>query len=399
MSNEHIAILGAGQMGVTIAAAFLRRRFRVTLFDTSKQSVATARQRVEAELAMPRAANVTQCCGAQCSLLSANLACSDSLRGALLPQLENACQSTFVIETITEKLRAKSRLYAEIVPLLDNSAILVSNTSTISIDQLAATLPVVAKNVAGHNAPGITGRNAPFTTARFCGFHFFHPVRERSLVEIIRGRATSLETLERATQLARAIDKTPLVVNDGPGFVVNRLLNAYLSGALQLLAEGATIRQIDTAAEQFGMAMGPFRIMDEIGLDVTMHAGWVLYKAFPDRVVPSPILLELVRDGRLGRKTGCGFYRYASSTVTTAIWESPGTPHVELEVKIAETFRGGQSEPLPLVTHDLILDRSIGEMSREGKRILDDGIAATDAEIELAATLGLGFPQERWKGS
>jgi len=379
-------------MGIAIAAAFLRRRLRVTLFDTSEQAVATAMRRVEAELvagghapcAMQQAANVTE--------WTANLACTDSLRVALLPQLENACQSAFVIETITEKLRAKSRLYAEIVPLLDDSTILVSNTSTISIDQLAATLPA-AQNKAANPA------------ARFCGFHFFHPVRERSLVEIIRGRATSPETLERATQLARAIDKTPLVVNDGPGFVVNRLLNAYLSGSLQLLAEGATIRQIDAAAEQFGMAMGPFRIMDEIGLDVTMHGGWVLYKAFPDRVEPSPILLELVRDGHLGRKTGCGFYRYALSTATSAMREgsiatcntSPATPHVELEVKIAETFRGGQIEPLSSITNDIIIDRSIGEMFREGPRILADGIATSDAEIELAVTLGLGFPKERWR--
>ena len=291
---------------------------------------------------------------------------------------DGSCRITFVIETITEKLRAKSRLYAEIVPWLDDSTVLVSNTSTISIDQLAATLPT-AKNMA----------------ARFCGFHFFHPVRERSLVEIIRGQATSTETLGRATQLAIAIDKTPLVVNDGPGFVVNRLLNAYLSGSLQLLTEGATLQQIDTVAEQFGMAMGPFRIMDEIGLDVTMHGGWVLYKAFPHRVEPSLILLELVRDGHLGRKTGCGFYRYESLTM----WKSPGQSHTELEAMIAEKYRGGQYEPLPSVTDDMIIDRSIGKMFREGQRILEDGIVPTSAEIELAATLGLGFPKNRWKES
>ena len=368
MSNEHIAILGAGQMGVAITAAFLRRRFCVTLFDTSEQAVASAKQRVETELAMQQVANASE--------LLTNLTCTN--------KLEDTCRNSFVIETITEKLRAKSRLYAEIVPLLDASAILASNTSTISIDQLAATLPTTQS---------VAGRNAPSMAARFCGFHFFHPVRERSLVEIIRGQATSPETLERATQLARAIDKTPLVVNDGPGFVVNRLLNAYLSGSLQLLAEGATIRQIDAAAEQFGMAMGPFRIMDEIGLDVTMHGGWVMYKAFPDRVEPSPVLLELVRNGHLGRKTGCGFYRY----VSTAMWESPGMPHVELEVKITETFRGGQIEPLPSITNDIIIDRAIGEMSREGQRILADGVAASNVEIELAATLGLGFPKDRWR--
>ena len=364
--DDPIAIIGTGQMGVAIAAAFLKRGLCVTLFDASEQAVASAAQRVAAELALQNVAFPAE--------LSANLTCTRSL--------DEVCRATFLLETITEKLRAKSRLYAEVVPLLDDATMLVSNTSTISIDQLAATLP--------------TGLNM---AARFCGFHFFHPVRERSLVEIIRGNATSPETLERAKRLASAIDKTPLTVNDGPGFVVNRLLNAYLSGALQLLAEGATIRQIDAAAEQFGMAMGPFRIMDEIGLDVTMHGGWVLYKAFPDRVEPSPILLELVRNGHLGRKTGCGFYRYVSATMTSAMWESPGTPHNELETKIAEAYRGGQSEPLPSVTTDVMIDRTIGEMFREGQRILNDGIVTSPAEIELAVTLGLGFPKNHWKNT
>ena len=360
MTNERIGILGAGQMGVAIAAVFLKRRFHVTLFDTSEQAVTTATERVAAELALQNIAFSGE--------MSANLVCTRSL--------DEVCQATFLLETITEKLRAKSRLYTEVAPLMDDSAMLVSNTSTISINDLAATLP--------------TDTNL---AARFCGFHFFHPVRERSLVEIIRGSATSNATLERAKQLAHAIDKTPLAVNDGPGFVVNRLLNAYLSGSLQLLAEGATIRQIDVAAEEFGMAMGPFRIMDEIGLDVTMHGGWVLFKAFPDRVEPSPILLELVRNGHLGRKTGCGFYRYDSTTM----WESPGQPHAELEATIAETFRGGNNAPLLSVTTEMILNRSIGEMFREGHRILHDGIVTSPIDVELAATLGLGFPKNRWE--
>ncbi|MCL2622028.1 MAG: 3-hydroxyacyl-CoA dehydrogenase family protein [Planctomycetaceae bacterium] len=365
-SNERIGILGAGQMGVAIAAAFLLRRFSVTLFDTSEQAVASAATRVEAELVLQNPGNTAE--------LLTNLACTNALN--------EACRAALVLETITEKMRAKSRLYAEIVPLLDDSTVLVSNTSTISINALAATLP------------SVIGGTPNSMASRFCGFHFFHPVRERSLVEIVRGRATSTETLARTQRLANAIDKTPLVVNDGPGFVVNRLLNAYLSGSLQLLAEGATIRQIDLAAEQFGMAMGPFCIMDEIGLDVTMHGGWVLYKAFPDRVEPSPILLELVRNGQLGRKTGCGFYRYDS---TTMLWNSPGRPHAELEVVIAEKYRGGQMTPLPSVTTEMILDRSVCAMFDEGRRILIDGIATSDAELELAVTLGLGFPKNRWK--
>ena len=362
-ADEHIGILGAGQMGVAIAAAFLRWRFPVTLFDTSQEAVATAKSRVEAELALALPGSDTRNIAEIVRLLR----CTDSPA--------EACRATMVIETVTEKLRAKGKLYARIAPLLDDSTLLTSNTSTISIDELAATLPKEGD-----------------LASRFCGFHFFHPVRERSLIEIIRGRATSQTTLERATQLATAIDKTPLVVNNGPGFVVNRLLNAYLSGALQLLAEGATIRQIDDAALRFGMAMGPFRIMDEIGLDVTLHGGWVLHKAFPDRVEPSPILLELIREEHLGRKTGSGFYCYESPTM----WDAIVTDNELLNRQIAEKYRSGSTSPLPQVNDGMIIARTIGEMFREGRRILDDGIANSPAEIELAAVLGLGFPKNRW---
>jgi len=359
--DEHIGILGAGQMGVAIAAAFLRWRFSVTLFDTSQEAVDSAKSRVEAELAL--AGSDTQ----NIAEIVRLLCCTDSPT--------EACRASMVIETVTEKLRAKGKLYAQIAPLLDDSTLLTSNTSTISIDELAATLPKEGD-----------------LASRFCGFHFFHPVRERSLIEIIRGRATSQTTLERATQLATAIDKTPLLVNNGPGFVVNRLLNAYLSGALQLLTEGATIRQIDDAAIRFGMAMGPFRIMDEIGLDVTLHGGWVLHKAFPDRVEPSPILLELIREEHLGRKTGSGFYCYKSTTM----WDTTVVDNEFLNRQIAEKYYNGSTSSLPLVNDEMIITRTVGEMFREGHRILDDGIANSSAEIELAAVLGLGFPKKRW---
>ena len=364
-SNETIAILGAGLMGTAIAAAFLKRRFPVILFDVSQQVIVAARDRVEAELAM-QGVDVPD----EMADVLSHLECVDSVA--------EIARASFVIESITEKTRAKGKLYAQVVPRLADSALLVSNTSTISIDELAATLPA-----------STTGNMAE----RFCGFHFFHPVRERSLVEIVRGRVTSQETLERVTHLAVAVGKTPMVVNDGPGFVVNRLLNAYLTGALQLLAEGATIRQVDAAAEEFGMAMGPFRVMDEIGLDVTVHGGWVLYKAFPERVEPSPILLELIRDGNLGRKTGCGFYRYESSTM----WELPGTDNNRLNTRIAEKYRSGRKSPLTSMRYDTIVDRLIGEMFREGQRILEDGVVRSAAEIELAVVLGLGFPENRWK--
>ncbi|MDR1382951.1 MAG: 3-hydroxyacyl-CoA dehydrogenase family protein [Planctomycetaceae bacterium] len=377
--NKTVAILGAGQMGIAIAAIFLRQRFSVVLYDTSSTAVESARDRTAAELKMQIETNLD----AALRLLE----CTDNL--------QPICSALYVLESVTEKKRVKEKLYRQIMPLLKNNAILMSNTSTISITELAETLENTL-------------------IERFCGFHFFHPVRSRSLVEIVRGNKTSASTIQNVESLARAIDKTSIAVNDGAGFLVNRLLNAYLSGALQLLTEGGTIRQIDTAAERFGMAMGPFRIMDEIGLDVTLHGGWVLYKAFPDRVEPSPILLELTRLGFLGRKTGRGFYCYKSaakhsevlqlSTKTPSLstaevmtmWDTPVTDNAELNAMIAKQFINKNNESAESFTNEKILARTVGEMFHEAQRILDDGVTHSLRDLKLAAVLGLGFPQHRW---
>ena len=138
--------------------------------------------------------------------------------------------------------------------------------------------------------------------------HFCHPVRQRPLVEIVRGPQTSQRTIAAAVAHVQGIARMPIVVEDGPGFVVNRLLFPYLSEALELLREGAPVDAIERAAAEFGMAMGPLRLMDEIGLDTILQAAWVLAAAFPERIVSSPLLVSMVKAGRLGRKTGAGFF-------------------------------------------------------------------------------------------
>ena len=149
--------------------------------------------------------------------------------------------------------------------------------------------------------------------SRFCGMHFLHPVRHRRLVEIVRGPRTSDETIAAATSHVRRIGRMPIVVRDGPGFLVNRLLFPYLGEALELLREGVPAEAIERAASEFGMAIGPLRLMDEIGLDTTLQAGWVLAAAFPERIVSSPLLVSMVKAGRLGQKAGRGSMRTASA--------------------------------------------------------------------------------------
>ena len=334
--EKNVSILGAGQMGIALAATFLKHGFSVRLFDASNEAVCSAKDRVSVEL---RCQNVPDP-----SNIDDKFSCTN--------ELYHVVETSVILETITEKKRAKQKLYQQLLPALADDTLLLTNTSTISISQLAESV---------------------ILPERFCGFHFFHPVRERPLVEIVRGKQTSTATLEQAKLLAQKIEKRAILVNDGPGFLVNRLLNPYLAQALQLLADGESLRRVDAVAEQFGMALGPFRMIDEIGLDVVLHGGWVLHKAFPDRISPSPVLLELIENGHLGRKTGRGFYRY------------------DITQEDVCSIPSGQQA----VSNEMILERLIGGMKQEADRLLDEKITDSKEDIELAVKLGLGFPKNR----
>src|SRR5262249_2344065 len=144
---------------------------------------------------------------------------------------------------------------------------------------------------------------------RVCGFHFFNPVHRMPLLEVVRGAATSDQTVLTAVALARRLGKTPVVVADAPGFVVNRILMPYLQEARVLLEEGFAIPDLGAAMRRFGMPMGPFELLDEIGLDVAQRAAAALGKAFPARTANVTSLAKMVEAGRLGKKTRLGFYR------------------------------------------------------------------------------------------
>ncbi|MBA3483242.1 MAG: multifunctional fatty acid oxidation complex subunit alpha, partial [Pirellulales bacterium] len=238
-----------------------------------------------------------------------------------------------------------------------------SNTSTIPISDLAA---------------GLT------RPEQFCGLHFFNPVRQMPLVEVIRGRATSDDTIATATAYARRIGKSPIVVNDGPGFLVNRVLLPYMNEALLLLEEGATIKQVDRAATAFGMPMGPIALYDTVGLDVAMHAGGVMAAAFPDRVVPSTILPAMVEAGRIGKKVGRGFFDYGGKR------GDHGKESAETEAIVAANRRGERK-----FSAEEITDRLLLPMLLEATRVLEDGVAANVRDVDLALIYGIGFPPFR----
>ena len=328
-------------MGTAIAAAHLRCGQPVVLYDSTDAPLQTAPQRIADELRLQ------------------NIALPDALL-TYTGNLDDAARCPVIIETIPEKLKAKQKLYHKITAERSPDAFLFSNTSTISISLLAQHLPAEWQH-------------------RFCGLHFFHPVRQRSLVEIIAGKQTEPATLEAAKAHAQRMDKRFIVVGDAPGFLVNRILNPYLSSALALLEKKVDLGRIERAAVQFGMKMGPFRIMDEIGLDVVLHAGWVLHKAFPDRTPQSPILLRLIEQGKLGRKTCQGFMFYTQR----ASWEGEGVP-----------------DPLFASSDDTISESEIVRllfvpMYEEALRCFEEGVISDLASADMASIEALGFPAER----
>ena len=234
-------------------------------------------------------------------------------------------------------------LYAQLQGHLGTHTIVASNSSTIPVQRLAGGLA---------------------EASQFCGMHFFHPVRQRPLVEIVCGPQTSPQTIATAVAHVQGIARIPIVVEDGPGFVVNRLLFPYLSEALELLREGRPIDAIEGAAAEFGMAIGPLRLMDEIGLDTILHAAWVLSAAFPERVVSSPLLVSMVKAGRLGRKTGAGFFGHGGPT--SGIVSGPA------DAAVAELLAPWIDAP-PRTAPENIACRLVLPMLLEATRLLEEG--------------------------
>jgi 3-hydroxyacyl-CoA dehydrogenase/enoyl-CoA hydratase/3-hydroxybutyryl-CoA epimerase/3-hydroxyacyl-CoA dehydrogenase/enoyl-CoA hydratase/3-hydroxybutyryl-CoA epimerase/enoyl-CoA isomerase len=217
------------------------------------------------------------------------------------------------------------------------------------------------------------------------GLHFFHPVRRRPLVEIVRGPRSEPHAIAAAVAYVQSIDKVPIVVNDGPGFLVNRLLVPYLAEALELLLEGVAIPQVERAATEFGMAMGPLRLVDEIGLDTALMGGRVLWEAFPERITPSPLLVAMYKKGRLGRKTGAGFFAYSS--YQDAAEAEPSPDAIDLVAAWAR--------PRAPTPGDQIITRLLLPMVLEATRVLEERLVDGPSSIDLAVNLGLGFPAAR----
>lgn len=347
-------VVGAGVMGQGIAAANVKRGIPVAIMDANREALARGVQGVLNEVAYNK-----------------QIKGPDVKRAVELAPLVNGtlsdvelCHSDMIVEAIIEKRDAKQSLFSRLEPLMRDDAILASNTSTIPITQLA------------------DGLKHP---DRFCGLHFFNPVRQMPLVEVIRGKKTSDATIATAVAYSRTLGKTPVVMNDGPGFLVNRLLLPYMNEAALLLTEGASIRDVERAAKDFGMPMGPVTLYDVVGIDVAVHAGRTMLEAFPDRVVPAEILQKLFDAGRLGQKVGRGFFDYGP-----AKGSKPPRGEDSAEVaKMLESCRGGESRKFK---PEEITDRLFLPMLLEATRVLEDKLVGDPRDVDLALIFGIGFP-------
>jgi len=270
----HVHVIGAGVMGGDIAAWAALKGMTVTLQDRAAEMVQPALERAKS-LFQRRIKVAADAARAEARLTM-------DVAG------DGVAKADVVIEAIYENLEAKRAIYASLEPRMKASAVLATNTSSLAIETLSETLA---------------------DPTRLVGIHFFNPVSQLQLVEIVRGKQTRADVVAAALEFTRVLDKLPLPCMSAPGFVVNRVLTPYINEAFFALEEGIEREVIDRAAVRFGMPLGPVELTDVVGLDVSLNVGRGLAEKF-NRPLPA-ILTRLVGEKKLGRKSGEGFYRWA----------------------------------------------------------------------------------------
>jgi 3-hydroxyacyl-CoA dehydrogenase/enoyl-CoA hydratase/3-hydroxybutyryl-CoA epimerase/3-hydroxyacyl-CoA dehydrogenase/enoyl-CoA hydratase/3-hydroxybutyryl-CoA epimerase/enoyl-CoA isomerase len=350
---RRLGLVGAGLMGGGITTAMVRRGVPVTLIDASDELLQKGLGRIRSGMEGRVAAGRMKPAEALETLARITPTLNLNLLG----------DCDFLLEAIVENESAKGELYRKLDSIVAPRAIIASNTSTISITRLA-------ENISHPE--------------RFIGMHYFNPADRMPLCEVIRGANTSDATVATTVALAKKIGKTPIVVKDCPGFLVNRILMPYMNESLLLVEEGAPLDAIDRAAKKFGMPMGPITLHDVVGLDTALYAGRVVAAAYADRMLEPKILAALVEAGRLGQKTGAGFFKYSRGS-------QKGKPDPAIEPILARYRRGS---PREFASQELT-DRLFLPMLIEASRALAEGIARNPADLDMSLVLGLGFPAFR----
>jgi 3-hydroxyacyl-CoA dehydrogenase/enoyl-CoA hydratase/3-hydroxybutyryl-CoA epimerase len=339
-SIRNVAVIGAGVMGAGIAQWIAAKGCRVLLQDVNDAALGKGMERIrkllkdgvkrghfreaEAKAALDR---ITPC-SAEVPLHRMDL----------------------VIEAAVEDPAIKRKLFEKLSSRIGPNTILATNTSALSIGSM-------------------------LDSPRLVGMHFFNPVHRMPLVEIVRPDHADPAVINTVADFARRIGKLPVIVADRPGFVVNRILMPYLMLAGELVADGMPPGELDDAMKKFGMPMGPMRLLDEVGLDVALHVGRTLAAAYPDRMSVPPVLAEMVAAGKLGKKTGSGFYQYPK-----------GGPDPADHYHSDEKWHGAALRAA---------ERLARIMSTEAARCLEDRVADSAEDIDFAMIAGTGYPAFR----
>jgi 3-hydroxyacyl-CoA dehydrogenase/enoyl-CoA hydratase/3-hydroxybutyryl-CoA epimerase len=344
------AVLGAGIMGGGIAQLIADRGIPVRLKDLRGDALLAAlrhaskiwREQVQRKRITPREMR--------------------QKLGFIAPTLEDGGFSRvdIVLEAVVENLEVKQRVLAAMEERIGARTVFASNTSTIPISDIAA---------------------RAVRPERVVGMHFFNPVHRMPLVEVIAGQRSSPEAVSTVHGFAIELGKVPVVVRDAPGFLVNRILMLYFNEALRFLAEGVPVISADRAMEGFGMPMGPFALMDEIGLDTGQHAAAVLEGAFGKRIgAATPVLQAIVAGGRLGKKNGKGFYHYKNGKRT------------QPDEAVPKLAGAGAALQLPVET---LQERMVLAMVNEAAICLEDGVVREPRDVDVGMVYGTGFPPFR----
>ena len=350
-----VAIIGAGTMGGGIATACANAGLDVVLADVGREAVdrgmAAIRRNYESSIKRGRVSHEEV----------------ERRLGRISTQVgyEGAASADLVIEAVFENLALKKQVFAALDAVARPGCILATNTSTLDIDAIAS---------------------ATSRPASVIGLHFFSPAQVMRLVEIVRGRATATGVLATALALAKRLGKVGVAVRNGPGFVGNRMMFPYMYEAQFLVEDGATPEQVDRVLTEWGMAMGIFAVDDMGGLDVAWRVRQELHQ-FEQPGARRPVVADtLVEMGRLGQKTGKGWYRYGDDRTPIP------DPEVLALIERAAAAAGIARRP---IGDEEIFERALYSLINEGARVLDEGIALRAADIDVIYVTGYGFPAYR----
>lgn len=355
---EQIAVLGAGIMGGGIAYQGAVKGIPMVMKDINQAAL---------DLGLNEASNILEKGMKRGKVDGKKMA---KTLNNITPTLEYSAiqHAGMVIEAVVENPKVKAMVLQEVEQNVADDAVICSNTSTISINSLAKEMK---------------------HPERFCGMHFFNPVHRMPLVEIIRGEHTSDETIATVVATTLKMGKTPIVVNDCPGFLVNRVLFPYFAGFSQLLLDGADFVAIDKVMEkEFGWPMGPAYLLDVVGIDTADHAAEVMAQGFPERMakIENDPITQLYQAQRLGQKNGKGFYDFGVDKKG----KPTKTPSEEAYGLVAKS-----SKDKAEFDKQEIIARLMIPMVNETVRCLEEGIVASPAEADMAMLYGIGFPPFR----